>query len=131
MRRLVALFVPSAAVAAILCMSSDGRAGASFTLGYGCFTSGTGGGGCSGSYASFRASTDASAFASFNEHAVGNSDTYYFTAYSSGSYYSCTATDPAIVALWPQAMEGKAAFNVGWDATGKCTSLYVYSSSGY
>lgn len=58
-------------------------------------------------------------------------DDYTFSAVFNGENYGCTAnsTVPAIVQMWPVAMNNRGYFQVKWNASGICYFLSLDSGS--
>jgi hypothetical protein len=130
--RLALLLIPAAAAAAVLSVSSDGRAGESFGVSPpSCYSIPGGAGYCSGSAAGFKASSDPYAWLEFNEaFSPYTGNVGYFYAYTNGQYFTCTTTDPRLLAAWPTLVTGVAYFNIGWDTAAHCTGL-SFSGGSY
>jgi hypothetical protein len=89
-------------------------------------SSGVQGGWCHGTFAGFRHSSDANAFAYF---VTNNRGSHHFAANINGQGGFCEASDPSIVAMWPQAIAHKGGFYIEWDKFNNCTSLELYNGS--
>src|SRR5262245_39950844 len=114
------------AVSAVLLLAAPVRAGSTFQDAY-CSKNADGSGLCYGTFRGFRASTDPTASANFQQTSAGDLG---FQANWHGSPNVCVAARTSSVgAMWPVAMASSGWFAITWNSLGQCTYLTIGTGS--
>lgn len=95
-----------------------------------CYKNADSSGGCYGTFAGFRDTTNANDYAEFYSPYNGNGGGIYFYGSLANVGYSCTvniSTTPSW--LLPTAMIGHSYFSVAWDKNANCTSTSFINTS--